>query len=37
MALSGMGRKLLWFVGLWIAGVVTVTLVGLVLKLALGA
>lgn len=32
-----LGRKLVWFVGLWLAGVVTVTLVGLVIKFWLGA
>lgn len=34
---GGTGRKLLWFVGLWLAGVAVVTVVGLVIKLALGA
>lgn len=37
MPVSGTGRKLMWFVGLWIAGVAAVTLVGLLIKLALGA
>lgn len=32
-----LGRKLIWFAGLWLAGVVTVTLVGLVIKFWLGA
>jgi hypothetical protein len=30
-------RQLLWFVGLWAAGVLTITLVGYAIKLALGA
>lgn len=30
-------RQLLWFFGLWLAGVLAVTLVGLAIKLALGA
>ena len=38
---DGKGRplreKLLWFAGLWLAGVATVTLVGLVIKFWLGA
>jgi len=29
-------RKLLWFIGLWVAGVLAVTLLGLVIKLAIG-
>ncbi|MDP9628490.1 UNVERIFIED_ORG: hypothetical protein J2W85_000538 [Ensifer adhaerens] len=33
---TGTGRKLLWFVGLWCAGVVTVTVVGLIIKLMIG-
>lgn len=33
---EGMGKRLLWFVGLWAAGVLTVTAVGLAIKLALG-
>ena len=37
MTVGGTGRKLLWFAGLWVAGVAAVTLVGLVIKLALGA
>lgn len=32
-----LSRQLLWFVGLWLAGVLAVTLVGLAIKLALGA
>ncbi|CCM66237.1 hypothetical protein SM0020_16463 [Sinorhizobium meliloti CCNWSX0020] len=34
---SGTVRKLLWFVGLWAAGVAAVSIVGLAIKLALGA
>jgi hypothetical protein len=30
-------RRLIWFIGLWAAGVLVVTLVGLAIKLALGA
>jgi len=30
-------KRLAWFVGLWIAGVATVAIVGLVIKLWLGA
>ncbi len=37
MAAGGAGRKLMWFAGLWIAGVAAVALVGLVIKVALGA
>lgn len=37
MAVGGMGRKLMWFAGLWVAGVATVALVGLLIKFALGA
>lgn len=32
-----LGRKLLWFAGLWLAGVACVTIVGLVIKFWLGA
>jgi hypothetical protein len=32
-----LSRQLLWFVGLWAGGVLTVTLIGLAIKLALGA
>ncbi len=28
-------RKALWFVGLWLAGVATVSVVGLIIRLAL--
>lgn len=34
---SPLTQKLLWFVGLWAGGVVTVGIVGLVIKLWLGA
>ncbi|WP_222182111.1 DUF2474 domain-containing protein [Geminicoccus harenae] len=30
---GGWGRRLLWFVGLWLAGVATVSVVGLLLRL----
>lgn len=30
-------RKLLWFAALWLAGVACVTVVGLIIKLALGS
>jgi hypothetical protein len=30
-----LGRRLLWFIGLWVAGVGAVVLVGLVIKLML--
>ncbi|CAD7032268.1 protein of unknown function [Pseudorhizobium banfieldiae] len=36
MAASGTLRRLAWFVGLWLAGVLAVTVVGLVIKLWLG-
>ena len=32
---GGLGKRLLWFVALWAAGVVSVTAVGLAIKLAL--
>ena len=31
-----MPSRVMWFVGLWLAGVLAVTAVGLVIKLALG-
>jgi hypothetical protein len=31
-----MGRKLLWFAGLWLAGVLVVASVGYLIKLAIG-
>ncbi len=36
MRSDGLARKLLWFVGLWAAGVVAVSIVGLAIKLVLG-
>lgn len=30
------GRRLLWFAGLWAGGVLTVTIVGFAIKLAIG-
>jgi hypothetical protein len=36
MATPTLGRRLLWFVTLWIAGVATVAAVGLVIKLMIG-
>jgi hypothetical protein len=32
-----LGRRLAWFVGLWVAGVATVAVVGLAIKLMLGS
>jgi hypothetical protein len=32
---GGTGTRLLWFVGLWAAGVLTVTVVGFAIKLVL--
>lgn len=37
MAASRLGRQLLWFAGLWAAGVLAVAVVGYAIKLALGA
>jgi hypothetical protein len=34
--MSALGRRLLWFFGLWLAGVAAVSVVGLAIKLALG-
>jgi hypothetical protein len=34
---DGLGRKLLWFVGLWLVGVAAVSVVGLMIKLVLGS
>jgi len=31
----GLGRQLVWFAGLWLAGVAAVTLVGLIIKTVL--
>lgn len=36
MAESTTMRKLLWFVGLWAGGVLTVTILGFAIKLAIG-
>ncbi len=33
---SGFGSRLAWFVGLWLAGVAAVSLVGFAIKAALG-
>jgi hypothetical protein len=32
-----LGRRLAWFVGLWVAGVATVAIIGLAIKLMLGS
>ena len=32
-----LGRRLAWFVGLWVAGVMSVAIVGYAIKLVLGA
>jgi hypothetical protein len=37
MAGPRLGSRLLWFVGLWVAGVLTITVIGYAIKLALGA
>jgi len=37
MASASLPRRLLWFIALWAAGVLTVGLIGLAIKLALGA
>lgn len=34
---NSLPKKLLWFVGLWFLGVLTVTGIGLAIKLSLGA
>jgi len=34
---NSLSKKLLWFVGLWFLGVLTVTIVGFAIKLSLGA
>jgi len=36
MVENALGRKLLWFVALWMAGVLAVTAIGFVIKLAIG-
>ncbi|MEY9198763.1 hypothetical protein ABIA16_003879 [Sinorhizobium fredii] len=35
--MGALGRRLLWFVWLWFAGVAAVSVVGLAIKLALGS
>lgn len=35
--MSALGRRLLWFVGLWLAGVAAMSVVGLAIKLVLGS
>jgi hypothetical protein len=37
MTTASLPRRLLWFVGLWAAGVLAVAIVGYAIKLALGA
>jgi hypothetical protein len=37
MPTAPLPKRLAWFVGLWFAGVLAVTIVGLAIKLALGA
>jgi hypothetical protein len=37
MTASSLPRRLVWFVGLWAAGVAAILAVGLLIKLALGA
>lgn len=34
---AGLPSRLLWFVGLWLAGVLTVAIIGYAIKLVLGA
>jgi hypothetical protein len=34
---NSLPKKLLWFVGLWLLGVATVTLVGLAIKFTIGS
>lgn len=36
MAEGGLGRQLLWFAGLWVAGVLMVAIVGYAIKIVLG-
>lgn len=36
MQVSSTAKKLLWFVGLWLGGVLAVTGLGLIIKLAIG-
>jgi hypothetical protein len=37
MAEGGLTHRMIWFVGLWAAGVAVVVLVGAMIKLVLGA
>lgn len=37
MAEPSTGKRFLWFIALWLAGVATVSIVGLVIKIWLGA
>lgn len=37
MAEPSSGKRVLWFIALWLAGVATVSIVGLVIKIWLGA
>jgi hypothetical protein len=37
MAAGSLPARLIWFVGLWAGGVLTVAVVGYIIKLALGA
>jgi hypothetical protein len=37
MTENGLPKKLLWFAGLWLLGVATVSIVGFAIKLTLGA
>lgn len=36
-ALPSLPRRLLWFIALWAAGVLCITIIGYAIKLALGA
>jgi hypothetical protein len=36
MVENALGRKLLWFVALWVAGVLAVAALGFIIKLAIG-
>lgn len=35
MAAAPLGKRLLWFAGLWLAGVATIAVIGYAIKLAL--
>lgn len=37
MAEPSGGKRFLWFIALWLAGVATVSIIGLVIKIWLGA